>query len=183
MKAKKNNTRPANESQEQVEAEAHANAAEIREAMNALVKAAVDGDHEAEKIFWELSDMVHKMFARMKAQQSSKPSAKRPRRVQGVITQAELQKFFEAHKAWERDENESEFPPALAEESRIRNQKLKAGWEVEPGRFRFELHAGGRYCVIDDGPTPAKAPHARRPDTPSPDELQRWFDLPSEPRS
>jgi hypothetical protein len=97
----------------------------------------------------------------------------------GIILQSELEQCCNERDAYGNDPRVV-FPAALGK----LNEKFEAGWLVQPGRFGMKRDHMGVVCIGDFSKTRAPRPRrAPKIDTPTPAQLQAWFDLPSEPRS
>jgi hypothetical protein len=111
----------------------------------------------------------------------------------GIITQDELRIFREESDAWLTlpfAERMAAYRAPSRDLLGPLNARFKAGWLVEPGRFLMFRDRTGVIVIVDsinDSARPRRAPRtpraarASQADTPTPDQLQTWFDLPSEP--
>jgi hypothetical protein len=111
----------------------------------------------------------------------------------GIISQIELEEFRTSCNAW----CDRVFAEKMAVErapfrdlgDRL-NSRFEVGWIVEPGRFTMKRDRSGVIVIFDPSmerewrrQDEARRVSARtsKIDTPSPEQLQAWFDLHSEP--
>jgi hypothetical protein len=111
----------------------------------------------------------------------------------GVVFQSEIESLCRERNEWldARQAGKGEFPANWAAASKILEQRFKEGWLAELGEYRAEFDARSGTFTFGQrrrrAPRPASAapvnnsPRPAQPDTPTPAQLQAWFDLPSEP--
>jgi hypothetical protein len=107
----------------------------------------------------------------------------------GIIWQRDLEVFCREGDPWC---NHTATTPEMFNRSRhFMDSAWRAGWAVEPGKFFMKaLQGGGRSIGVNkkrrvhpprNRRSKLNMATAARPDTPTPDQIQTWFDLPSEP--
>lgn len=103
----------------------------------------------------------------------------------GIISQTELEMFRTECDSWgERPfvERMSVHRAPFRDLGDRLNERFDAGWIIEPGRWGMKLDHEV-YAIGEFGRKAPRAPRAPRPartDTPTPEQLQAWFDLPSD---
>jgi hypothetical protein len=100
----------------------------------------------------------------------------------GIIFQCELEAFCRERRIW-KDLRVAERPDASTAPFVSKWAKLcehfEAGWLVEPGRFGIWEKRDGVICIGEFGQSSRRAPRPDGIETPTPEQLQAWFDLPS----
>lgn len=105
--------------------------------------------------------------------------------MQELITQSELQEFIQVRDAWMEkpfSERMGVWRAPFCDLHDRLNERFEAGATVEPGILRMRRDRTGVIVIDEKAERSPRKFRASQIDTPTPAQLQAWFDLPSEPR-
>ena len=101
----------------------------------------------------------------------------------GIISQFELQSLNSELESCRGHWSDSVPPPCFAKVDEL-VARYRAGWLVDPGTWKLRPSKNQLICLSSYGPPHKGQFHNVQPiadDTPTPAQLQEWFDLPSDP--